>query len=110
MFAAATIAILVTMFMALIRAFIGPTLYDRVLAVNMFGTKTVLLISVLGFLMGRPDFLDIALVYALINFIGVIALLKYFKYGNLSIGPAEDEQTDGTGEAAVPSTNKGSES
>lgn len=89
MFAAAAIAILITMALALLRAFMGPTLYDRILAVNMFGTKTVLIIAVLGFLMGRPDFLDIALVYALINFIGVIALLKYFKYGNLAIGPGE---------------------
>jgi multicomponent Na+:H+ antiporter subunit F len=90
MFTAASIAILVTMALALARAFIGPTLYDRILAVNMFGTKTVLIIAVLGFLMGRPEFLDIALVYALINFIGVIALLKYFKYANLAIGPGED--------------------
>ena len=89
MFDAAAAAILVTMALALLRAFMGPTLYDRILAVNMFGTKTVLIIAVLGFLMGRPDFLDIALVYALINFIGVIALLKYFKYGNLAIGPGE---------------------
>ena len=89
MFTAAAVAIKITMAMAIIRAFAGPTLYDRILAVNMFGTKTVLIIAVLGFLMGRPDFLDIALVYALINFIGVIALLKYFKYENLSIGPGE---------------------
>ncbi len=88
MFTAATIAILVTMALALARAFIGPTLYDRILAVNMVGTKTVLLIAVLGFLMGRPEFLDIALVYALINFVGTIAMLKYFKYGDLGIGPA----------------------
>ena len=80
MFSAAAIAIMVTMAMAIVRAFSGPTLYDRILAVNMFGTKTVLIIAVLGFLMGRPEFLDIALVYALINFVGVIALLKYFKY------------------------------
>ena len=89
MFTAATIALMITMAFAVIRAFVGPTLYDRILAVNMFGTKTVLIIAVLGFLMGRPEFLDIALVYALINFIGVIALLKYFKYGNLAIGPGE---------------------
>ena len=94
-YTAATIAIIVAMALALIRAFVGPTLYDRILAVNMFGTKTVLIISVLGFLMGRPDFLDIALVYALINFIGVIALLKYFKYGSLSIGPDEEKNDDG---------------
>jgi multicomponent Na+:H+ antiporter subunit F len=77
MLVAATIAILVVMLMAISRAIIGPTLYDRVLAVNMFGTKTVLLISLLGFLMGRPEFLDIAIVYALINFISVIGVLRY---------------------------------
>ena len=73
----ATLAILVVMMMAIARAFMGPTSYDRVLAVNMFGTKTVLLISLLGFLMGRPEFLDIAIVYALINFISVIGVLRY---------------------------------
>lgn len=109
MFAAAAIAILVTMAMALIRAFMGPTLYDRVLAVNMFGTKTVLIIAVLGFLMGRPDFLDIALVYALINFIGVIALLKYFKYGNLSLGPGEDDPTADDGKARPAQTGEGTD-
>lgn len=73
----ATLAILIVMIMAIIRAVAGPTLYDRILAVNMFGTKTVLLISLLGFLMGRPEFLDIAIVYALINFISVIGVLRY---------------------------------
>lgn len=77
MLIAATLAILVVMIMATIRAVIGPTPYDRVLAVNMFGTKTVLLISLLGFVMGRPEFLDIAIVYALINFISVIGVLRY---------------------------------
>lgn len=83
MFAMAVVALLITMAMALLRAFAGPTLYDRILAVNTFGTKTVLMIAVLGFLMGRPEFLDIALVYALINFIGTIAVLKFFRYGDL---------------------------
>lgn len=77
MYAAATFGILVVMGLALLRACLGPTVYDRVLAVNMFGTKTVLLIAVYGFLTDRPDFLDIALAYALINFIGVIAVLKF---------------------------------
>ena len=77
------LVILVIMTLALIRALAGPTVYDRALAVNMFGTKTVLLISVLNFMMGRPDFLDIALAYALINFISVIAMLKYFRYADL---------------------------
>jgi multicomponent Na+:H+ antiporter subunit F len=83
MFAAAAAAILVTMALALIRAIKGPTIYDRILAGNMFGTKTVLMIAVLGYLMGRPEFMDIALVYALINFVGTIAILKVFKYGDL---------------------------
>jgi len=73
---AATLAILVVMVLAIIRAVAGPSLYDRILAVNMFGTKTVLLISLLGFVMGRPEFLDIAMVYALINFISVIGVLR----------------------------------
>ncbi len=90
MFTAATLAILVTMVMALIRAVKGPSIYDRILAVNMFGTKTVLMIAVLGFLMGRPEFLDIALAYALINFVGTIAVLKVFKYGDL--GRAGDDE------------------
>tara|TARA_R110000787_G_scaffold66588_5_gene149431 strand:+ start:956 stop:1237 length:282 start_codon:yes stop_codon:yes gene_type:complete len=90
MFAAATTALLVTMILALIRAIKGPSIYDRILAVNMFGTKTVLMIAVLGFLMGRPDFMDIALAYALINFVGTIAVLKVFKYGDL--GRAHDDE------------------
>lgn len=80
MFIGAAIAIFIVMTMALIRAFVGPTLYDRILAVNMFGTKTVLLIAVLGFLAGRPDFVDIAMVYALINFIGIVGVLRFFEY------------------------------
>ena len=79
MFAAAAIAIMVTMALALIRAVKGPTVYDRILAANMFGTKAVLMIAVLGFLAGRPEFLDIALVYALINFVGVLAVLEFFQ-------------------------------
>lgn len=83
MFIAAGLAILVTMTLALVRALLGPTVYDRILAANMFGTKTVLIIAVLGFLSGRPDFLDIALAYAMINFIGVVAVLKFIRYGEL---------------------------
>ena len=94
MFAAAAIGLVVAMALALIRAYAGPTLYDRILAVNAFGTKTVLMIAVLGFLMGRPDFLDIALVYALINFIATIAVLKFFRYGDLggAGGAVDDEE------------------
>jgi multicomponent Na+:H+ antiporter subunit F len=94
MFVAATLALLVTMGLALARALLGPTIYDRVLAVNSFGTKTVLLIAVFGFLTGRPDFLDISLIYALINFIGTIAVLKFLKFGDLGTPGAEDEMTE----------------
>lgn len=76
---AATVAVLIIMALALIRSFVGPGVYDRILAVNMFGTKTVLFIALYGFLSGRPEFLDIALVYSLINFIGVIAVLNFVK-------------------------------
>ena len=81
MYYAATAATLITMAMALGRALLGPSIYDRLLAANMFGTKTVLLLSVVAFLYGRPDFLDLALVYALINFIGVIAVLEFIREG-----------------------------
>ena len=79
MYLAVSLAILVTMVLAVIRALRGPTVYDRVLAVNMFGTKTVLLLSVIAFLMGRPDFLDLALAYALINLVGILAVLEFFQ-------------------------------
>ncbi len=75
----ALIAIAVTMGLALIRALLGPSVYDRVLAVNMFGTKTVLLLAIIAYVAGRPDYLDLALAYALINFIGVLAVLEFFR-------------------------------
>lgn len=84
MFAAAMVGVLVTMLLALVRAFRGPTVFDRVLAANMFGTKTVLLIAVSGFLAGRPEWLDLAILYALMNFIGMIALLRFSKFDNLA--------------------------
>ena len=90
-FGVATAAILVCMAMTLIRSIAGPTVFDRVLAVNSFGTKTVLLIAVFGFLSGRPDFLDLALVYALMNFIGTIAVMKFTRFGDLA-GMEEDEE------------------
>ena len=79
MYYVVTIAILVTMALALARGILGPTTYDRVLAANVFGTKTVLFLSIVAFLYGRPDFLDLALAYALINFIGVLAVLEFFQ-------------------------------
>lgn len=92
MFTATSAILLVAMVLALSRLYAGPTLYDRVLAANSFGTKTVLMIAVMGFLTGRPDFLDIALLYALLNFIGTIAVLKFFRYRTLG---DRVEQKDG---------------
>ena len=83
LFSVASIAVLVSMALSMIRALIGPTVFDRILAVNVTGTLTVVLIAVYGFLDGRPDFLDIGLLYALINFIGTIAVSKYVKYRDL---------------------------
>lgn len=73
------IAIIATMALAIARALMGPTVYDRVLAVNMFGTKTALLLAVIAFIFGRPGFLDLALAYALINLVGILAVLEFFQ-------------------------------
>ena len=88
-YSVAMIAVLATMALALVRAAAGPTVFDRILALNMFGTKTVLLIAVVSFLIGRPEFVDLALVYALMNFIGVIAVLRYSEHGHF--GDSEDD-------------------
>lgn len=83
MFAAAALALLVTLTLAVVRAALGPTVFDRVQAANTIGTVAMLLLSVIGFLTGRPEFLDLAIVYGLLNVIGTIAVLKYFRTGNL---------------------------
>lgn len=83
MFGVAIFATFVAMLLVIARSFAGPTLYDRVMAVNSFGTLTVLLLGLLGFLVERPDFLDIALLYALINFVGTIAVLKFVRHRHL---------------------------
>ena len=84
MFAAAAVALLVTLALALARAIRGPTVFDRLLATNASGTLAVLLLSVMGFLNGRPEFLDLAIVYGLLNVVGTIAVLKFFRHGSLA--------------------------
>ena len=84
---AALVAVLVTMVLVLVRALLGRSLYDRVLAVNNFGTKMVLFVALAGFASGRPAFLDIALAYSLFNFVGTIAVLRLSHYGELGFGP-----------------------
>jgi multicomponent Na+:H+ antiporter subunit F len=83
MFVAATVALLFALSLALARAALGPGVFDRVLAANAIGTCAMLLLAVMGFLAGRPDFLDLALVYGLLNILGTIAILKYFTHGDL---------------------------
>ncbi len=83
MFAAATLLAVLAMVPVVARAIRGPTLYDRILAVNLHGTMTVLLIALIGLLASRPDFLDLSLAYALLNFVGTLAALKYLKHGTL---------------------------
>ena len=89
MLVAVSLAIIIAMAMALIRVLLGPTVYDRINAVNMFGTKTVLLIAVYAFITGRSDLLDIALAYALINFVGVVAVLRLVEFGYFHSSRAE---------------------
>jgi multicomponent Na+:H+ antiporter subunit F len=89
----AALAILIVMALVLVRAMTGPTVYDRILAVNIFGTKTVLLLALMAFISDRLDVLDIALAYALINFIGVIAALRFFEYGDLATLAKESKES-----------------
>ncbi len=91
MITTALIAIMVVMVIVLLRAWLGPSLYDRILAINTFGTATVLAIAILGFYMGRPAFMDIAIVYSLINFIGTVAVLKLYRFD--SLGHREEEES-----------------
>ena len=82
MYLAALIACAISGILILVRAILGKTTFDRILAVNTLGTIIVIGISLHGFYMERPEFLDIAIVYALINFIGTIAVLKLFSTGS----------------------------
>lgn len=91
MFAAASLAILVALALAVVRALRGPTVFDRVLAGNSVGTLAILLLAVVGFLTGRPEWLDIAITYGLLNLIATLAILKFFRHGDLA-HDAEDDR------------------
>ena len=86
--------IIISMALMLVRLISGPTLYDRLLAVNSFGTKTVLFLCVFCFIIGRPDGVDIALLYALMNFIATIAVLKFFNYQALDVGLMRGDEVE----------------
>ncbi len=84
MFAVAAIAVLISLALAVFRAILGPTMFDRVLAGNSVGSMAILLLSVVGFLTGRPEWLDLALTYGLLNLVGTLAVLKFFRHGDLA--------------------------
>lgn len=94
MFAVAAAGVVVTMLLALARACLGPSIFDRILAVNAFGTLSVMIIAIYGFIDDRPEFLDLAIVYALINFIGTIAVAKYVTFSDMGHGDDGDPQGD----------------
>ncbi|MEP6342492.1 MAG: monovalent cation/H+ antiporter complex subunit F [Maricaulaceae bacterium] len=77
--------LLIIMGLMIARLIMGPTLYDRLLAVNSFGTKTVIFLCLFCMIIDRPDGVDIALLYALMNFIATIAVLKFFRYKALDV-------------------------
>jgi multicomponent Na+:H+ antiporter subunit F len=83
MYVAVAVALLVTLSLAIVRAALGPTVFDRAQAANTVGTCALILLALIGFLTGRPEFLDLAIVYGLLNVIGTIAVLKFFRHGNL---------------------------
>ena len=91
MFAAAALALLVALGLALARALLGPTVFDRALAANSIGTLAMMMLAVFGFLTGRPEFLDLAILYGLLNLVGTIAVLKFFRVGDLG-EPGETEE------------------
>ena len=92
MFAMTAIALLIALALCLVRIAKGPTLFDRVIAGNTIGTLSVLLLAVIGYVYGRPAFIDLAITYALLNIIGTIAVLKFFRYGDLGSDEEETEQ------------------
>ena len=93
MFAAAIVAVLAALVLTVARALKGPTVFDRLLAANSVGTAAILLLALFGFMTGRPEFLDIGLLYALLNVIGTLAVLKFFRYGSLGHGGEEEAET-----------------
>lgn len=93
MLSAATVAVLLAIALGVVRALRGPTVFDRVLAGNAIGTGAIMLLALIGFLTDRPEFLDIGILYALLNIIGTLAVLKFFRYGDLS-HPGGEEPAD----------------
>jgi len=92
MLSVAILAILLTLGLAVLRAALGPTVFDRLQASNSVGSCAMLLLALFGFLNERPEFLDLALVYGFLNVVGVIAVLKFFRQGDLGASGEEPPQ------------------
>ena len=90
MFGFAALAVLAGLSLAVYRALAGPTVFDRVLAAHFVGTGAILLLALVGFMTERPEFLDIGILYALLNIIGTLAVLKFWRYGDLSHSGEEE--------------------
>lgn len=91
MFVVAAIAVLIALVLAVVRVLAGPTVFDRLVAANKVGNGVILLVAVFGFLTGRPDFLDLGILYGLLNIIAVFAVLKFLRYGDLSYADGEEQ-------------------
>lgn len=91
MFIAAALAIIAALVLVVVRVLRGPTLFDRVLAANSVGSLAIIFLAVLGFLNGRPEWLDIAITYGVLNLIGTLAILKFFRHGDLAHDAGEDD-------------------
>jgi multicomponent Na+:H+ antiporter subunit F len=91
MFAVATVAVIAALVLVVIRVIKGPTVFDRVLAANTVGTLAILLLAVLGFLNGRPEWLDLGITYGVLNLIGTLAILKFFRHGDLAHDAEEED-------------------
>ncbi len=87
---AALFAVLAAIVLMMIRTLAGPTTFDRLLAANSIGNGAILIVALYGFATGRPDFLDLALTYALLNYVGVFAVLKFFRGDSLGADSGEE--------------------
>lgn len=97
-YAATSLAIVISIGLCIVRALKGPTVFDKVLAANTIGSLAILLVAVVGFLSGRPAFLDIGITYGLLNLIATLAVLKFWRYGDLgSGGPEAGDDVPGGG-------------
>jgi multicomponent Na+:H+ antiporter subunit F len=94
MFAVGIVAVLIALVLAVARALAGPTAFDRLVAANNIGTSAILLLALFGFMTGRPEFLDIGITYVLLNMIGTLAVLKFFRYGALGHAQETEREED----------------